>query len=109
MAPLSGKHILIVGGSTGLGFAVAKAALAEHAVVTIASSNAEKLRDAATRLGGGVKTVQVDVTSEESIKAMNEQVGTFDHLVYTVSFIASVFFRNNSHCFGIRPATIQPD
>jgi NAD(P)-dependent dehydrogenase (short-subunit alcohol dehydrogenase family) len=90
MAPLVNKHILVIGGSAGLGFATAQASLAEHAIVTIASSNANKLADAAARLGGNIKTVVVDLTSEDSIKAMYEQVGTVDHLVYTVSTKGSI-------------------
>ena len=46
---LQGKHVLFIGGSTGLGFAAAQGALSSGAVVTIASSSTEKL-DAAIRL-----------------------------------------------------------
>ena len=40
---LKGKHILFIGGSTGLGLAAAQGALFDGAVVTIASSSADKL------------------------------------------------------------------
>ena len=49
---LNGARILVVGGGSGIGFAVARACLAEGAKVVIASTNAEKLASAAERLGG---------------------------------------------------------
>jgi NAD(P)-dependent dehydrogenase (short-subunit alcohol dehydrogenase family) len=50
MAPLASKSVLVIGGSSGMGFAVAKAALAEGASVVIASSSATKLEAAASKL-----------------------------------------------------------
>lgn len=91
MAPIRDKHILIVGGSTGLGFAVAQLALNEGAIVTIASSNIDKLADAAQRLkdDGSVKTIVVNLKDEVSIKEMYQQVGSCDHLIYTAGDNAS--------------------
>jgi NAD(P)-dependent dehydrogenase (short-subunit alcohol dehydrogenase family) len=87
MPPLAGKKILIIGGSSGIGFGVAKAALAEGAHVIIASSSATKLEAATERLGGGerVQNHVVDVSSEESFEALFDKIGKVDHLVYTVS------------------------
>jgi len=41
MSDLNGKSVLIVGGSSGIGLAVAKAAAAEGAQVTIASRSTQ--------------------------------------------------------------------
>jgi hypothetical protein len=86
MAPLAGKKVLVIGGSSGVGFAVAKAALAEGAHVIIASSTAGKLEAAAARLDGGerVQSHVVDVGAEESFEALFAKTGPVAHLVYTV-------------------------
>jgi threonine dehydrogenase-like Zn-dependent dehydrogenase len=86
MAPLSGKKVLVLGGSSGIGFGVARAALAEGAHVVIASSSSAKLAAAAERLGGGenVQSFVVDVASEDSFEALFAEIGTVEHLVFTV-------------------------
>lgn len=52
MAPLEGQYLLIIGGSSGMGFSAAKLALAGGAKVAIASSSANKVQDAVSRLDG---------------------------------------------------------
>jgi NAD(P)-dependent dehydrogenase (short-subunit alcohol dehydrogenase family) len=86
MAPLANSKVLVIGGSSGIGFGVAKAALAEGTTVVIASSSEDKVQAAAARLGNSDKVItdQVDVTSEESVKGLFERVGQLDHLVITV-------------------------
>ena len=54
MASLKDKRVLVVGGSSGIGQAVAAQALAAGAAVTIASRSQAKLQKAADALGGGV-------------------------------------------------------
>ena len=79
---LQGARILIVGGGSGIGFAVAKAAVGEGAEVTIASTNAEKLAAASERLGG-VAMAQLDITDEATVAAYFAASGMFDHIVST--------------------------
>lgn len=81
---LAGKHVLVIGGSSGIGFAVAKAALGEGALVTIASSNAEKLRGALDRLGGGESAV-LDVTDEAGVQSFFASSGEVDHIAFTAA------------------------
>jgi len=81
---LEGKRVLVIGGSSGIGFAVAKAALDEGAKVTIASSNAEKLKGALGRLGGG-GGVLLDVTDEAAVEAYFASSGPVDHIVFTAA------------------------
>ena len=76
------QHILVVGGGSGIGFAVASAALAEGARVTIASTGAQKLADAAARLGGEVDTAILDITDEAAVAAFFADA-RFDHIVST--------------------------
>lgn len=51
MASIVDRHVVILGGTSGFGFATSKAAIAEGARVTIASRSAESVREALVRLG----------------------------------------------------------
>lgn len=79
---LNDARILIVGGGSGIGFAVAVAAKAEGAAVTIASTNAGKLAAAAERLGGA-ETALLDLTDEAAVASYFAGCGRFDHIVST--------------------------
>ena len=79
---LKGARILIVGGGSGIGYAVAEAAKAEGADIVIASTNAHKLELAAERLGG-VETRLLDITDEGAVEAFFAGAGEFAHLVTT--------------------------
>ena len=50
MPSIKGQNVLIIGGSSGIGFAVADLCLAENMTVHIASSNGDKIAAAADRL-----------------------------------------------------------
>ncbi|KAK8134765.1 hypothetical protein PG984_006777 [Apiospora sp. TS-2023a] len=58
MAPLQGQYLLIIGGSSGIGFS-AKLALAGGAKVAIASSSPDKVQDAVSSLVGDGGNKQV--------------------------------------------------
>ncbi len=74
------KKIVIIGGSSGIGLAVAKAAINEGAKVIIASRSAEKLAKAKRALNNSTETFQLDLLREKTIKAFFEKIGSFDHL-----------------------------
>jgi NAD(P)-dependent dehydrogenase (short-subunit alcohol dehydrogenase family) len=80
---LGNKRVLVVGGGSGIGFAVAQAAQAEGAAVTIASSNADRIAAAAGRLGAGAAGAQLDVTDEAAVARFFEAAGAFDHIAFT--------------------------
>jgi NAD(P)-dependent dehydrogenase (short-subunit alcohol dehydrogenase family) len=80
---LNGKTVVVIGGSSGIGYAVAKAALAEGANVIVGSSNAANVEAAVSRLGEGAEGSALDVRSEAEVAAFFERVGALDHLVYT--------------------------
>jgi len=80
---LRAKRVVIVGGSSGIGFAVAEQAVADGARVIVASSNAPKVEKAVERLGAGVVGLALDVRDREAVARACEQLGRFDHLVYT--------------------------
>lgn len=80
---LAGKSVIILGGSSGIGFATAKAAAAEGANVVIVSSNQGRIDSALEELPQGSKGFAVDLSIEQNIRDFFNQAGSFDHLVYT--------------------------
>ena len=80
---LNGKKVVILGGSSGLGLATAKAAAAEGAHVIIVSSNAARVQNAVAELPGTGFGMQADLSDETSIKHLFEEIGMLDHLVFT--------------------------
>ncbi|HEY1560763.1 MAG TPA: SDR family oxidoreductase [Caulobacteraceae bacterium] len=82
-ASLKGKKVVVVGGSSGIGYAIAEAALAEGAKVVIASSKAENVTAAAARLGGDAEGRPLDVRDSAAVAGFFAGLGAFDHLAYT--------------------------
>jgi NAD(P)-dependent dehydrogenase (short-subunit alcohol dehydrogenase family) len=80
---LSGKSVVIVGGSSGIGYGVAEALLQAGAEVTIVGRSAEKLEAARKSLGGRVNAIAADVTNEDQVRQIFERSGALDHLVIT--------------------------
>lgn len=74
---LNGKTVIVIGGSSGIGAAVAKAAAARGAHVVMAG------RRLVSGVENGVRSEPVDVTDATSLQRLFESVGRFDHLVYT--------------------------
>jgi NAD(P)-dependent dehydrogenase (short-subunit alcohol dehydrogenase family) len=82
MGGLADKRILLIGGGSGIGFAVAEAAAAEGAQVTLASTKPDKLAAAAQKLGGAAASAVLDATDEGAVEAFFA-ANRFDHIVYT--------------------------
>jgi NAD(P)-dependent dehydrogenase (short-subunit alcohol dehydrogenase family) len=80
---LQGKRVVLVGGTSGIGLAAAEHAATAGAHVILASSSQSKVDNAVERLRPGATGLRVDVTDEASVRALFDQVGEFDHLVYT--------------------------
>lgn len=80
---LEGKRVLVVGGGSGIGYAVAEAAIRDGAAMTLASSNAERVQAAAGRLGAGAEGLALDVTDEAAVAAFFGGGRAFDHIVTT--------------------------
>lgn len=100
MATLEGKKIVIIGGSSGIGYSVAKASLLNLAGhVLVASSSKAKVDGAVTRLlaepalkaqslQGRVSGDVVDLKDTQNVVAFFEKVGEIDHLIITSGSIA---------------------
>jgi NAD(P)-dependent dehydrogenase (short-subunit alcohol dehydrogenase family) len=80
---LDGQHVLVVGGSSGIGLATARAAALEGARVTIASSRQERVDAALRELPDGCAGAALDVRDEAQVAAVLEDVAHLDHLVFT--------------------------
>ena len=95
MATLQNKIVLVVGGSSGIGFGVALAALQSLAsTVIIASSNAERVAGAVARLQahklpGEVRGEVVDAKDAAALKAFAAHVGAVDHIAWTSGDVPS--------------------
>ncbi|QFY61498.1 SDR family oxidoreductase [Rhizobium grahamii] len=85
MASIAGKRVLVVGGSSGIGFAVAAQAVEAGAEVTIASRSQEKLSEAARELGGKVQTAVLDTGDEASIDTFFASDAPWDHVVISAA------------------------
>ena len=80
---LSGSKVVVIGGTSGIGRAVAARCAGLGADVVVASSSQTKVAAARDDLPVGVVGELVDVTDERQVAALFERVGPFDHLVYT--------------------------
>ena len=80
---LKGQRIVILGGTSGIGFGVATAAAAEGANVVIVSSKRASVTKGIAGLPEGSQGMVVDLTNEGEVERFFQEVGTFDHLVYT--------------------------
>jgi NAD(P)-dependent dehydrogenase (short-subunit alcohol dehydrogenase family) len=87
MGGLAGKRVLVLGGSSGIGLAVASAALAAGAAVTIAARTQTTLAAAQVALGGeGRVTARIaDAASPAALAGLFAGAGPLDHLVVTTS------------------------
>lgn len=81
----AGARILVVGGSSGIGLAVAKAAAGEGGRVLIAGRSVQKLEKAKEEIDGDVRVWPVDFSEEESVSSFFENADSLDHLVVTAS------------------------
>lgn len=84
---LKDKHIVILGGSAGIGLAVAHEAVGEGARVTIVSHDPKRVERAVAQLndraGARATGSAVDLRSPAAITSFVAQLGPIDHLVYT--------------------------
>jgi NAD(P)-dependent dehydrogenase (short-subunit alcohol dehydrogenase family) len=81
--PLKEKKAVVIGGSSGIGLAIARALINSGAHVVIASRSSNKLDKAQRTLGVNTAAYQLDVTQEDKVQQFFEDIGLFDHLVCT--------------------------
>jgi len=79
----SGKRVVVLGGSSGIGLATAQAAAMKGASVVIASSRKARVDEALATLPAGTAGHALDLTLEPAVKTFFAGLGLFDHLVFT--------------------------
>jgi len=80
---LEGKKVVVLGGTSGFGFATAKAAAIAGASVMVASRSRKNVDNALKELPKGVEGATVDVGDEAALKRFFAELGGLDHLVVT--------------------------
>jgi NAD(P)-dependent dehydrogenase (short-subunit alcohol dehydrogenase family) len=79
---LEGKRVVVIGGTSGIGFAVAKRASDLGATVVVGSSYEAKVAAAVERLDAATGA-RVDLRDETNVASFFNGIGAFDHLVLT--------------------------
>ncbi|KAF3480130.1 putative short-chain dehydrogenase/reductase [Arthroderma uncinatum] len=104
LSKLANNRVVVFGGSSGIGFAVAEAAIEHGAYVTIVSSNAQKLADAQSRIvarypdrGEYISSAVCDLSKKDDAETEIEKAldlaantgpstpGHVDHIVFTAA------------------------
>jgi NAD(P)-dependent dehydrogenase (short-subunit alcohol dehydrogenase family) len=80
---LSGKRVVLLGGTSGIGLATAKAASAEGAHVTVVSSRQTSVDRAMRELPGNADGRTVNLSEVRETEDFFASLDHFDHLVYT--------------------------
>ena len=83
---LQGRRVVVLGGSAGIGRAVAELALRDGAHVTVVSHHHERVERAVAVLRAVAPHVRghaVDLRSQPAVSQLFERLGPLDHLVYT--------------------------
>jgi len=78
---LSNKRVVVVGGTSGIGRAIVKAAMAQGGSAIVTSRSQDKVNQLQTEMGQPIGGYLVDVTDEASISLAFQSIGKFDHLV----------------------------
>lgn len=113
---LAGKHVLVIGGTSGIGYAVAEAAIENGVRVTVSSSGQESIKTTLERLSRSYPGAQIDgyvcdlskPSVEADVEALFQKVGTMDHIVYTASDkLATIPFRQVTMDYFIQAGQLR--
>jgi len=102
------KRVVIVGGSSGIGLAVAEESASRGAEVVIVSSKGERVQEAIQSIGGEARGQAVDVSDEKAVESFFTNLGGFDHLVFTagdsllLNELAKTDLKQARHAFELR-------
>jgi len=78
---LEGQRVVITGGSSGIGLALARMLVDGGSEVVLIGRNQTKLDSAVSELGRATTALRLDVTDERAVAEAFAQIGSFDHLV----------------------------
>jgi 3-oxoacyl-[acyl-carrier protein] reductase len=80
------RNAVVVGGASGIGKAVAHALAADDCRVIVADRNTDGAHAVVAELGAPHSAVTVDVTDEDSVRALFDDAGALDIVVNTAGF-----------------------
>ena len=86
---LAKKRVIVIGGSSGLGLAIAQEAARAGASVVIAARSPERLQNVLPSIPGQVEGIQLDASKEDDVKRFFANIGSFDHLATPGSHTSS--------------------
>ncbi|MGW2374661.1 SDR family oxidoreductase [Kitasatospora sp. NPDC001683] len=81
--PLKDQHVVVLGGTSGIGLATAALAAERGARVTVVSSRPDSAERALSTLPTGTAAETADLTDSHQVTALFDRLGPLDHLVYT--------------------------
>ena len=84
---LANKTVVVLGGSSGIGLATAKAAKAEGADVVITGRSQPRLDAARAEIGGEVRAVALDVADENGMRALFGSLPKVDHIFVSAATV----------------------
>jgi NAD(P)-dependent dehydrogenase (short-subunit alcohol dehydrogenase family) len=79
---LVGQTVVVIGGSSGIGFETARRAFAEGAKVILTGRNAERLQHAASQVDA-LSTAAFDATDPVALKSFFRELPAIDHVMVT--------------------------
>jgi NAD(P)-dependent dehydrogenase (short-subunit alcohol dehydrogenase family) len=82
---LANAHVVVIGGTSGIGLEVARSAAASGARVTAAGRSTERIRAAQASLGDAVVVRALDMSDESAVKQFFASCPGIDHLVVTAT------------------------
>lgn len=83
MSVTSSTRVVVLGGTSGIGLAMAVAAATADAQVVVGSRSAQSVERPLAQLPDTAVDRPVDVTAAGSLQSFFAEAGEFDHLVYT--------------------------
>jgi NAD(P)-dependent dehydrogenase (short-subunit alcohol dehydrogenase family) len=81
--PKPGNHIVVIGGTKGLGLDIAEACCALGATVTVAGRDLERAKTAAASIGDSAQGRSCDLTEWDSLASLFQEIERVDHLILT--------------------------
>jgi NAD(P)-dependent dehydrogenase (short-subunit alcohol dehydrogenase family) len=82
---LSGRTVVVAGGTSGIGLEVARTAAARGARVVVAGRDRARAEAACAGVAGDVRARALDAADRAALDAFFREVGAVDHLVLTLS------------------------
>ena len=83
MVTVKGKKVVIIGGSSGIGKALAKRFVQEEATVYLVSRTEAKLQKAKEEIGGNTFILPMNMLDETSVNDVFKQIGAFDFMSFS--------------------------